>query len=337
MEASRWAAAALAALATLVLTAWSAGCGGEDRSDRAQGASMQPSVQHRSSEPADARSNRAPRIEAVRFEPAWPAAHGTIRARVEARDADGDPLSFRFTWTEAGDRVAERGPEIDLYRARKGDPIEVTVTASDGRSESEPFDASTRLRNAPPELSAVEFSPANGVGAGAELKVVPTAADADGDPISYEYTWWVNDNTAEERGPVLSTVGLTRGDRIRAIAVASDGEDESDRLGTSEIILGNAPPVIVSTPEGTGPDGVWRYEVVADDPDRVDRLRIRLAQGPEGMVMSTRGRVARVEWIPREDQAGEHLVEIVVEDPDGARTQQRFRVMVDAAPAAPMP
>jgi hypothetical protein len=46
--------------------------------------------------------------------------------------------------------------------------------------------------------------------------------------------------------------------------------------------------------------------------------------------------VGAVEWRPRADQAGEHAVEVVVEDALGGRASQRFRLVVgDTPPAAP--
>ena len=121
-QASRWSAA-------VAVAAWSIACGsGDDPLSRASGPSMEPSAQ---SGPAAvierAAGTRVPRIESVRFVPPRPATGETVRASAHSSEADDDPLSFDFVWTVGGQRLAQRGPEITLTRARQGDSIEVRL------------------------------------------------------------------------------------------------------------------------------------------------------------------------------------------------------------------
>jgi hypothetical protein len=177
----------------------------------------------------------------------------------------------------------------------------------------------------------VRFEPTSAISAGAKVTARPTALDLDGDTISYRYTWWVNGRTADGSGPEFSTEGMRRGDTLRVQVEASDGEDESNSVDSAEVTLGNALPVIVSQPSGAGEDGVFRYQVRAEDPDGDRHLRISLVKGPEGMAMfSTRG---LIEWRPRADQGGTHVIEVAVEDADGGRTMQRFSIEVDPGSA----
>jgi len=100
-------------------------------------------------------------------------------------------------------------------------------------------------------------------------------------------------------------------------------------------VLGNALPVIVSQPGGADADGVFRYQVRAEDPDG-DDLRISLVTGPEGMEMTSEDGL--IEWRPRSNQGGSHVIDVAAEDAAGARTMQRFTIEVDpggASPAAP--
>ena len=95
-----------------------------------------------------------------------------------------------------------------------------------------------------------------------------------------------------------------------------------------------------TTPAGTGRDGVFRYQVRAEDPDGSRDLRYSLIQAPEGMSVSPLGGL--VQWHPRPDQVGVHPVEIVVEDDAGGRVSQRFDLTLTPppdpqAPAAPAP
>ena len=290
---------------------------------------MSPSTVRRPAGDGTATRNRAPRIHTVRFEPGRPQAGKAIRAIVEAEDPDGDPLSYRFTWTARGRRYAESGPRLALSGMRRGDPIEVTVTASDGQAESESVSATTRIANAPPLITGARFESSNGIAAGGEVTVHPEAKDFDDDPISFSFTWWVNGSTVEEDGPTLSTVGLKRGDRVRVRISGADGEDEGDEFESPEITLENAAPTIVSEPAGADADGSFRYRVQAEDPDGDRPLRYSLTEAPEGMTVTpTRG---EIEWRPKPEQAGTHSIEVVVEDSQGGRTVQRFQVIVDTA------
>jgi hypothetical protein len=311
----------------LIAVAWCLGCG-EDPLDRASGPSMQPSARRAVD---DGSANTPPRIESVRFEPAEPRSEESVRAVVVASDDDGDPLAFDYTWTVNDVHLTQRSGAIELGRVRKGDGVRVVVTCRDGRAESEPFEASTSVRNRAPQLSSLRFEPSSAA-AGGTLAARPNAVDLDGDPISYSYTWWVNGSTTSATGAELSTEGMRQGDRIHARAVASDGEDESNAVDSPELSLGNAPPSIVSQPSGAGEDGVFRYQVRAEDPDGDRRLQISLMKGPQGMAMTATPGL--LEWRPGPDQGGRHVIEVAAEDQEGGRSVQRFELEVDPGAAS---
>jgi hypothetical protein len=257
-----------------------------------------------------------------------------MTAVVEASDPDGDALSYRYEWRTGG--VAARGSTFTGLHVRKGDAIELIVTANDGLAGSAPFRVATVVHNSVPEVGGIRIEPEGEITAGRDVKVEPQGRDADGDPIAYRYLWRVNGTTVDQTGPSFSTAGLRRGDRIRVGVVASDGEGQSDAFESHEFTLANAAPVILSEPGAAGADGVFRYRVRAEDPDGDRPLRYRLASAPDGMKMMSGA--GGVEWRPRADQAGEHAVEVVVEDPLGGRASQRFRLVVgDGPPAAPAP
>jgi hypothetical protein len=324
----RWGAAAL------ILAAISIACGSEDPLDRASGQPLLAETADR-----DASDNVAPQIDFVRFDPVEPRAGDTLRAIVEASDANGDPVSLEYEWTVAGTPIASRGAAVPLSHVRKGDAIRVTVTASDGHAHSEPHAAWTEVGNRPPQMSALRLVPASGATAGGEVKVVPTATDLDGDELSYHYTWWVNGSTQGTSGPVLSTELLRRGDTVRARVVASDGEDESNTVDSDTLTLVNAAPVFVSQPVGADEQGLFRYPLRAEDADGDRTLRFSLVTGPRGMVLVPGRNV--LEWTPAADQSGQHVIEVAVDDLQGGQTHQRFEIVVDipaakeAPPAAP--
>ena len=105
-------------------------------------------------------------------------------------------------------------------------------------------------------------------------------------------------------------------------------------LASPAIPVGNAGPKITSQPGSPGADGIFRYQVRAEDPEGGDGLRYRLASAPEGMTVTPLG--GQVQWAPRPDQSGRHPVEIVVEDTEGATSVQSFELII-GSPAAPAP
>ena len=308
--------------------------GGEDSIQRATGDRMQPRESRQAARATAATSSSAPSVEAVHLEPPQPGAGEPVRARVVASDPDGDALSFGFVWTLNGRRLSGGGPQVSLSQSHKGDRLGVTVTASDGRAKSAPFEASAQVGNRAPILRGLRIEPGHNITAGGRVTVRPDATDSDGDVLSFRYDWSVNDHAVAGDGPALSTRGLRRGDRIRVAVVATDGEDDSNRIESIEITVANAMPVIVSEPGAPDETGVFRYQVRAEDSDGDRNLRFSLTTAPEGMTLdSLFGELA---WTPRDDQHGVFPVEIRVEDLQGGWATQRFEVTVGAGePEAP--
>lgn len=278
---------------------------------------------------AQAPQGEAPRVESVRLVPTNPIPGETIRADASVWASDDQDIVLDFKWTVGGERLASRGPEVTLYRASKGDSIKVTVVANHRGILSEPYSASTRVANRPPTISRVQISPSSKIEVGADITALPHAKDPDADPMTFRYRWTVNGSRADERGATFATQGLQRGDSIRVEVVASDGEDDSVEFFSREIKLSNSAPIIVSQPGATGEDGVFRYRVVATDADG-DSARFSLAQAPEGMTISAVH--GDIEWLPTREQHGNHVVEVVVEDVEGARSSQRFEMVVGDSP-----
>jgi hypothetical protein len=332
---TRWAAAGL------VLALAGSGCGGEEHEPRPSGPSMRPMAPRASKGGAPGRTqrasdaNRAPRIAGVRIEPAAPVAGEPLRAIVDASDPDGDRIHYDFTWRVGDRRFSAAGDFLEHVRSKKGDVVEVTVTARDDRAESVPFRSETIVRNSPPRIVQVAIE-AEELQPGDEVEAKTTAEDRDGDPLSYEYRWRVNGITASGTGATFSTRGLRRGDALSVEVVASDGTDWSEGVRSEDVRLGNGVPVIVSQPSPPGADGVFRYRVVAEDPDGDRDLRVSLGDAPEGMVVDAK--TGEVTWRPTHQQAGRHRVEVVVTDSAGGRATQSFQIVVgDDAPASPAP
>lgn len=306
------------------LLALTLACGGSDERPRPSGPAMAaPAKVQKEGE------NSPPTVETVLLNPRDPLPGTAIEANVEVRDPDGDPYRLTFEWAVNGEVVSSGSrPRFTAKKARKGDRIEVTVVASDGRLESEPRSARTRIGNRPPLLQGVALEPQGTVRSGDELVAGPQANDPDDDPIHFEYLWIVNDSPTGEKGRSFSTRGLERGDTVRVRAVASDGSDSSRAAESREVTIGNSPPLIERIPTLQSDDGIFRYTFEATDPDGDRNLRFSLREAPEGMRIDPVLGVAT--WHPKPSQAGVHQVDVLVEDSHGDGSALRFEVTVTA-------
>jgi hypothetical protein len=318
---------------SLLAVAWlglGLGCG-----DREEAKPSGPAMRAPVEEVEEGVGNRPPEIQGIRLEPRDPVPGGSVRAQVSVRDPDGDRVELGFVWSINGSRVPGNGSQIVLPHVRKGDEIEVLVTARDGQAESEPAGSTTTVANRRPTLKNVRLQPFDEVARGTSIVAAPEASDPDGDSLIYTYEWRVNDRPVSENGPSLSTAALRQGDGIQVHVTASDGESESDRVESAKVRVANAHPEILSQPSSVLSDGVFRYAVEARDPDGDRRLRYSLRTGPDGMKINPV--LGEVTWAPRPDQAGNHDVEVVVEDSGGARTIQAFDLVVAEAVTDSLP
>jgi hypothetical protein len=280
--------------------------------------------------------NRAPVVRALRIDPAEPAMGGRVRAIASGSDPDGDPVRMRYRWQIDGRTVPGEEREIELVGASKGSTVEVLATPSDGKVEGETARAEVVVVDRPPTLTGVGVDPSSKVSPGDPVTAVAQAHDPDGDRLTFEYAWQVNDEPVSGRGNLFSSEGLAQGDKIRVVVVASDGANRSTPMTSIEVTVGSAHPEITSSPPGMEAGDVFRYPVVAKDPDGDRRLRYSLAEAPEGMRINEI--YGEIVWKPRRDQAGVHPVAVMVEDSSGLMTTQKFSITVstgDAVPASP--
>lgn len=284
---------------------------------------------------AQSDANQPPRIRSVRFDPPTLSASVPVRAVVDVVDPDGDTIQLTYRWFLDGDRLSNTAAEESLVMASKDDLVKVVVTASDGKTKGEPFETSARIRNREPQISELRVEPESAFHAGGEFAAVVGAHDPDGDPVTLSYRWTVNGQTSKQSGSSFSAKGLARGDFVGLTVFASDGEDGSQASLSKNIQLGNAPPVFSSTPGPPDSDGVFRYRVVARDPEGGRIVGFRLSEAPEGMTIdSKRG---AVEWLPRDDQSGRFPVAVVAIDREGGEGVQAFALDVGEAQTAAPP
>jgi hypothetical protein len=306
-------------------------CGGEEAST---GPTLKPMgvVEER---PADS-FNAAPTLASVKLNPPTLAPGIMLNAVVEGSDPDGDAVRMHYEWRQNGRVVAEgRESHFRIGEVKRGDRVEVIVTASDGRLESPPMRAASTVNNRPPLMTGVYLTPDNQVIRRGDVLVAhPEATDPDNDRLEYRYRWLLGDRVVSENRE-FDTSGLRRGEKLVVEVVAHDGRGQSEPRRSRVTELGNSPPHILTIPAVENVSGTLHYGFEAEDPDGDRNLRFWLEQGPAGMAIDSL--TGQLSWTPTAGQAGKHPVEVGVKDGQGDGSTFTFEVTVNATTPDPAP
>ena len=273
--------------------------------------------------------NRPPIIHSVAFKPPHILPGRPVRAQVDAVDPEGRHIEFRYRWTVRGRPFEDTGRTLEVPTwARRGDPIQVEVVASDRESESEPFVAKSGVANRRPTLLEIriETQAAEDEGMGSWL-AKPVAEDPDGDRLSFRYDWLINGRSSGHTRASLARSDSKPGDEIGLRAWASDGISESQPLTSLSFSVGNSPPEIVSRPPPLEETGLFLYVVRATDRDGDTDFVYALEKSPKGMTIDAQS--GEIRWQASLENGGEHEVRISVDDGKGGRAHQGFYVQVE--------
>jgi hypothetical protein len=169
--------------------------------------------------------NRAPVILGIELSPMAPKAGDDVVATVETVDPDGDYVRVEYSWSINGEDLPPRiDPTLSHERLKKGDQIRLRVEASDRKATVGGRSSSIVVRNTPPEITNK---------AGSLRKVegyAITAADVDGDPLTFRLQGGPAGMTIDERG-VLHYQGTEaeKGGDYHVQVVVEDGSGGSAR------------------------------------------------------------------------------------------------------------
>lgn len=235
----------------------------------------------------------------------------------------------RYEWEINGAVVAgEESSRLKTGRFKRGDSVRVKLLIGGGGETviSEP----AVVQNAPPRIVSIKIEPMPPTKRDLLTPRI-TAADADGDPISYIYKWTKEDGSVAGTEATLQGALFNKKDKIILEVLPSDGQVNGPLFRTA-VILGNALPKITSIPASfSGKE--FSYQVTAEDPDQ-DPLVYSLSKAPEGMTIDSK--TGLIKWAFTQKDAGTHPIEIEVSDPEGAGDIQRFDLPLSFS-SAPTP
>jgi hypothetical protein len=222
-----------------------------------------------------------------------------------------------YEWEINGAVVAgESSSRLKTGRFKRGDSVRVKLLQSGGSETviSEP----AVVQNAPPRIVSIKIEPMPPTKRDLLIPKI-TAADADGDPITYTYKWSKEDGSVAGTEANLQGSLFNKKEKIILEVLPSDGQVNGPLFNTA-VILGNALPKITSIPASfSGKE--FSYQVTAEDPDQ-DPLVYSLSKAPDGMTIDSK--TGLIKWAFTQKDAGTHPIEIEVSDSEGAGDIQRF-------------
>lgn len=247
---------------------------------------------------------------------------------VQAKDPDGDPITYRYQWIKNDEEMAgENAPTLEGERFQKGDSIKVRVTPSDGKEEGRPLVSSPiKILNSPPAVQEVRIEPERPASSDS-LTARVKGSDPDGDFIYYSFQWEKNGKVMDqERDSVLERGKFRKGDSVAVTVTPDDREVQGASRKSQVVVVSGSPPIITSSPPSTVEKGMYSYQVKVHQVDP-GRLTFVLKSGPAGMAIDKD--TGLIQWSVKKEARGTYPVEIEVSDDDGAKSTQKYELTVD--------
>lgn len=218
-------------------------------------------------------SNTAPVISSLSISPTTAYTNDLLFTDLVATDADGDSLSASYRWFVNGSDVGASGPTLDgaVYFDRD-DEVYAEATVDDGSTSDVLNSNIVVVSDTAPTAPIVEITPGDAIqGDDLTCSVTTPASDADGDSLTYTFTWEVDGNPMS--GVDSATNSLIDGADVywseiwTCDVVASDGSlssSASDTLAIRDCPLGSTPSCsatdcaeIMDAGDSTGDGTYW--------------------------------------------------------------------------------
>ncbi len=197
----------------------------------------------------------------------------------------------------------------------------------DRKTETLPQEPVATGLNHPPVVKSIRIERISGTDTGNGFRAIVEATDPDGDVISFRYQWKLD---GEEIPGATDEIlewreGFKRGSIISISVIPFDGQDEGVWNAEGSYTIPNSPPIITSEPVQPVEDGKFSYTIKAEDPDG-DPIEYTLKNAPIGMTLEPA--TGLITWDFGEAGTGQHIVEIVVTDSEGAKTSQTLTLNI---------
>ena len=260
------------------------------------------------------------RVQSVAIQPENPTVNSTLTVSMP-----GNMHSTNITWYINNQNTVSADTLQGDFK--KGDTITAVVSYSNAKGTQElTVSPAITIQDAPPVVTSINLTPLDPTIA-STMHVSVQASDADGDPVSLTYQWYVNGNpVSDQTGDSFSCGSYKHGDMVYVMVTPSDGEKNGVSVASAYVSIQDTAPVILSKPPDVMTGSVFTYNVKASDIDN-DPLSYKLESAPPGMTISKDGAIS---W----DTAGVASatavdVKVVVDDGFGGKAYQTFSLHIE--------
>jgi len=204
---------------------------------------------------------------------------------VFARTAPGQGAEVgNVTWF-VNDAQQGDGKLLTPSLFQRGDKIKAVVRLRTGADEMVLTTPEVQAGNALPVVEQVRIEP-QAPTTGSTVRAVVSARDPDGDPLTFQYQWYVDNVLASGGGESLNLKGVRKGSSVHVRVTPNDGFAEGGWKYSPRHEIVNALPVVKSqAPTTIPPSRLLTHTIVAEDPDG-DPLTYTLGKGNGGMTLA---------------------------------------------------
>ena len=260
---------------------------------------------------------------------------GSFLYSVVARDAEGDPLTYRLLDAPEGATISETTGELSWTPTANQvgqQTIIIEVADGFGGASTQAFSVlvGDGVVNLPPQI---ESEAPRFAAVGSDYQYQITANDPEGTSLSYSIGQGPAGLSVDADGLVTWTpaAGQVGQFVVTLIVTDANGASAIESFELDVLAANNAPVINSFAPADHFAGEEFLYDVLVNDAD-FDPLRFELVNGPAGATIDAFG---RLRWATNNDLIGTHDFEILVTDPRGGEATQSFTLNVVEDTAAP--
>ncbi|MEW8525378.1 MAG: putative Ig domain-containing protein [Candidatus Thiodiazotropha endolucinida] len=258
----------------------------------------------------------------------------SISFLLTATDPDNDLLTYEVLSQPVSGSLGGSAPDLIYTPNANFHGVDTfTFKANDGIFDSNTATVSITVSsvNDAPVITSLPVTGATSLIA-YQYQVVAEDVDV-GDSLTFALTQAPAGMTISSTG-VIEWQPPWNADPSNSVSLVVSDSVGAEATQTYVITLTNRQPAITTSPTTTTTEGeTYTYDVDASDPDG-DTLSYSLSTAPQGMTID--GVSGLIQWIPDNQQLGDHLIEVMVADTGGLSDTQSFTLVVAGLNAAPV-
>ncbi|MGK7884827.1 MAG: putative Ig domain-containing protein, partial [Crocosphaera sp.] len=253
--------------------------------------------------------------------------------QIKADDPNGDPLTYTLETAPEGMNISDEGLIYWTPTPTQLGEHKVILHIADGQGGITQLDftlvvvSQNQYQNQNPLIDTTPNSFNATVGQTYEYN--PTASDSDGHQLQWQLInapdgMSVNSDTGTLRWIPTSEQLGTHDVELQVMDSYGAFRNQTFTLTVRGV---NVAPTVTSRPNPVAQvDQLYQYQITASDTEG-QSLTYLLQNSPDGLIINPQ--TGLIQWIPQTTQQGNHTLTVVIEDDDGATTNQTFTLTVE--------